>query len=213
MYHPSGETALPCYPIKIAVKFLVFIKNYQAQVWGVVIFIMLLAGFVSLLQVTFFALLEDFYLVRLTVKDRDKTSRIISLIHIMWYQIIGLITASIDWSGIVLCDNFQIRLVGDRDLEIFRLDCSSSAAQRFFDRKKWSWGKYRCRVDCRSCQSPTLCTGSWLIFIGMLSLQLAFLRVGFGSKIRSSWKSLGSTQQSISISWKRKNTPGRSSRT
>jgi hypothetical protein len=38
-----------------------------------VIFIMLLAGFVPLLQVTFFALLEDFYPGRLTVKDRDKT--------------------------------------------------------------------------------------------------------------------------------------------
>jgi hypothetical protein len=61
-----------------------------------VIFITLLAGFVPLLQVTFFALLEDFYPVRLTVKDRDKPSRIIGLIHIMWYQIIGLITASID---------------------------------------------------------------------------------------------------------------------
>jgi hypothetical protein len=38
-----------------------------------VIFIMLLAGFVPLLQVTFFALLEDLYLGRLAVKDRDKT--------------------------------------------------------------------------------------------------------------------------------------------
>jgi hypothetical protein len=37
----------------------VFIKDYQAQVCGVVIFIMLLAGFVPLLQVMFFALLED----------------------------------------------------------------------------------------------------------------------------------------------------------
>jgi hypothetical protein len=40
----------------------VFIKNYQAQVRGVVIFITLLAGFVPLLQVMFFTLLEDFYL-------------------------------------------------------------------------------------------------------------------------------------------------------
>jgi hypothetical protein len=47
----------------IAVKVLVFIKNYQAQVWGVVIFITLLAGSVPLLQVTFFTLLGDFYLV------------------------------------------------------------------------------------------------------------------------------------------------------
>jgi hypothetical protein len=44
----------------IAVKVLVFIKDYQAQVRGVVIFITLLAGFIPLLQVTFFALLEDF---------------------------------------------------------------------------------------------------------------------------------------------------------
>jgi hypothetical protein len=35
----------------------------------------LLAGFVPLLQVTFFALLEDFYPGRLAVKDRDKTSK------------------------------------------------------------------------------------------------------------------------------------------
>jgi hypothetical protein len=48
-----------------------------------VIFIMLLAGFVPLLQVTFSALLEDFYPGRLTVKDRDKTPRIIGLILIM----------------------------------------------------------------------------------------------------------------------------------
>jgi hypothetical protein len=46
----------------------------------VVIFIALLAGLVPLLQVTFFALLEDFYLGRLAVKDRDKTHRIIGLI-------------------------------------------------------------------------------------------------------------------------------------
>jgi hypothetical protein len=55
----------------------------------------LLAGFVPLLQVTFFALLEDLYLGRLAVKDRDKTPRITSVILIMWYQITGLITASV----------------------------------------------------------------------------------------------------------------------
>jgi hypothetical protein len=49
----------------------------------VVIFITLLAGFVPLLQVTFFALLEDLYPDRLAVKDRDKTHRIIGLILIM----------------------------------------------------------------------------------------------------------------------------------
>jgi hypothetical protein len=47
-----------------------------------VIFIMLLAGFIPLLQVMFFTLLEDFYPGRLTVKDRDKTHRITSLILI-----------------------------------------------------------------------------------------------------------------------------------
>jgi hypothetical protein len=51
-----------------------------------VIFIMLLAGFIPLLQVTFFALLEDFYPGRLAVKDREKTPRIIGVILIMWYQ-------------------------------------------------------------------------------------------------------------------------------
>jgi hypothetical protein len=48
----------------------------------VVIFITLLAGFVPLLQVTFFALLEDFYSDRLAVKDRDKTHRITGVILI-----------------------------------------------------------------------------------------------------------------------------------
>jgi hypothetical protein len=47
------------------------------------------------LQVTFFALLEDFYSGRLAVKDQDKTPRITGMILIMWYQITGLITASI----------------------------------------------------------------------------------------------------------------------
>jgi hypothetical protein len=49
------------------------IKDYRAVVSGVVIFITLLPGFVPLLHVTFVALLEDFYLVRLAVKDWDKT--------------------------------------------------------------------------------------------------------------------------------------------
>jgi hypothetical protein len=47
-----------------------------------VFFIMLLAGFVPLLQVTFFALLEDFNLGRLAIKYRDKTHRIIGVILI-----------------------------------------------------------------------------------------------------------------------------------
>jgi hypothetical protein len=59
----------------------------------VVIFITLLAGFVPLLQVSFFALLEDLYLVGLAVKDRDKTHRITGVILIMWYQITGFLTA------------------------------------------------------------------------------------------------------------------------
>jgi hypothetical protein len=60
-----------------------------------VIFIMLLAGFIPLLQVTFFTLLEDFYPGILAMKDQDKTHRITGMILIMWYQITGLITASI----------------------------------------------------------------------------------------------------------------------
>jgi hypothetical protein len=44
---------------------------------------MLLAGFVPLLQVTFFTLLEDFYPGRLAVKDRDKTHRITGVILII----------------------------------------------------------------------------------------------------------------------------------
>jgi hypothetical protein len=70
MCHPSGETALPCYQTKIVVRVLAFIKNYQAQVWGVVIFITLLTGFVPLLQVMFFVLLED-YLSGLTHCERS----------------------------------------------------------------------------------------------------------------------------------------------
>jgi hypothetical protein len=98
----------------IVVKVLVFIKDYQAQVWGVVIFITLLAGFIPLLQVTFFALLEDLYPGRLAMKDRDKTHRIIGLILIMWYQITGLITASF------CCWLFDLRIVLPR--AIFRSD-------------------------------------------------------------------------------------------
>jgi hypothetical protein len=71
----------------------------------VVIFIALLAGFVPLLQVTFFALLEDFYLDRLAAKDRDKTNRITGVILIMWYQITGFITAS------VFCWMLDLRIV------------------------------------------------------------------------------------------------------
>jgi hypothetical protein len=43
---------------------------------------MLLAGFVPLLQVTFIALLEDFYPGRLAVKDWDKTPGITGVILI-----------------------------------------------------------------------------------------------------------------------------------
>jgi hypothetical protein len=48
----------------------------------VVIFITLIAGFVPLLQVTFFVLLEDFYPGRLAMKDRDKAPRITGVILI-----------------------------------------------------------------------------------------------------------------------------------
>jgi hypothetical protein len=61
----------------------------------VVIFSTLLAGFVPLLHVMFFTLLEDFYPGRLAVKDRDQALRITGVILIMWYQITGFITASI----------------------------------------------------------------------------------------------------------------------
>ena len=61
MKHPSGDgDAVYQFVIKIAARVLVFIKCCRAQVRGVVIFIMLLAGFVPLLQVTFIALLEGF---------------------------------------------------------------------------------------------------------------------------------------------------------
>jgi hypothetical protein len=95
VYHPSGKTALPCYQIWIAARVLVFIKNYQARVCGVVIFIMLLAGFVSLLQVTSIVLLED-YLSGLTRCERSgQNSRITDVILIMWYQISRLIMITI----------------------------------------------------------------------------------------------------------------------
>ena len=44
--HPSGDGDA-VYLIKIAAEVLVFIKDYRALVWGVVIFITLLSGFVS----------------------------------------------------------------------------------------------------------------------------------------------------------------------
>jgi hypothetical protein len=60
----------------------------------VVIFITLLAGFDPLLQVTFFALLEDLYLGRLAVKDQDKTHRITGVILIS--SAVGASGVSID---------------------------------------------------------------------------------------------------------------------
>jgi hypothetical protein len=57
----------------------------------VVIFITLLAGFVPLLQVTFFALLEDLYPGRLAVKDRDKTLRIAGVILITAEARVGIL--------------------------------------------------------------------------------------------------------------------------
>ena len=61
MKHLFGDgVAVYQFVIKIAARVLVFIKCYRAQVRGMVIFIMLLAGFVPLLQVTFIALMEGF---------------------------------------------------------------------------------------------------------------------------------------------------------
>jgi hypothetical protein len=54
----------------IVARVLVFIKDYLAQVRGALIIFTLLAGFVLLLQVTFFALLED-YLSGLTRCERS----------------------------------------------------------------------------------------------------------------------------------------------
>jgi hypothetical protein len=59
----------------------------------VVIFITLLAGFVPLLQVTFFTLLGDFYPGRLA--ERDKTPRITGVILITigvqyWWSVLSL---------------------------------------------------------------------------------------------------------------------------
>jgi hypothetical protein len=62
-----------------------------------VIFITLLAGFVPLLQVTFFALLEVLYLSRLAVKDQDKSPRITGVILIMRYQSARLITVQLEF--------------------------------------------------------------------------------------------------------------------
>jgi hypothetical protein len=60
-----------------------------------VIFITLLAGFVPLLQVTFFVLLEDFISGLTRCERSGQNSRITDVILIMWYQITGFITASI----------------------------------------------------------------------------------------------------------------------
>jgi hypothetical protein len=57
--------------------------------------------------VTFFSLLEDFYPDRLAVKDWDKTPRITGVILIMWYQITGLITASV-FCLLLICELFVL---------------------------------------------------------------------------------------------------------
>jgi hypothetical protein len=52
--HPFGDDAVVIYLIKYNdVKVLMFIKDYQAQVCGVLIIFMLLARFDPLLQVAF----------------------------------------------------------------------------------------------------------------------------------------------------------------
>jgi hypothetical protein len=53
-------------------KALMWIKDYQPHVWGVLIIFMLLDGFAPLLQVAFIAYWENSYLGSLTVKDRPK---------------------------------------------------------------------------------------------------------------------------------------------
>jgi hypothetical protein len=53
-----GDGATVIYLIKyIDVKVLVFIKDYQAQVLGVLIIFMLLAGFIPLLQIVFIGMI------------------------------------------------------------------------------------------------------------------------------------------------------------
>ena len=91
MKHPSGDgDAVYQFVIKIAARVLVFIKCYRARVRGVVIFIMLLAGFIPHLQVTPLVLLEGFT-VRVT---RCENSGHPLDPFIMWYQSTGFITAS-----------------------------------------------------------------------------------------------------------------------
>jgi hypothetical protein len=121
-----------------------FIKDYQAQVWGVVIFITLLAGFISLLHVTFFTLLEDFYPGRLAMKDWKKLigSSVWSLscgIRLLGWS---LWVSAIDC---LICELFFLELFSDqiicslflhRSLHI-GLFVVSSPGGRFYPRCTW----------------------------------------------------------------------------
>ena len=62
--HPSGDgDAVYQFVIKIVAEVLVFIKDCRTLFGGVVIFIMLLAGFVPHLQVTFIDVVGRIYLL------------------------------------------------------------------------------------------------------------------------------------------------------
>jgi hypothetical protein len=128
---------------------------------------MLLVGFVSLLQVMFFALLEDFYPGRLAVKDWDKTHRITGVILIMWYQsqvdhgecliyalfFIGQFSDQIGWqllfigsfrSTSCLCWSFFTAISVSRSLVL----CSSrSGIQDPIGRRKTNEKKEQCPED------------------------------------------------------------------
>jgi hypothetical protein len=82
--YPSGDgDAVYQFIIKIYADVLVFIKNCRGLVSSVVIFIMLLAGFVPHLQVTFFMLLEDLSIGLTRCERPRQNSRIIGVILIM----------------------------------------------------------------------------------------------------------------------------------
>jgi hypothetical protein len=98
------------------------------MIWGMVIFITLLAGFVPLLQVTFFVLLEHFYPGRLAVKDRDKTQR------------------SLAWS--LSCG---IRLLGWTprvfSVDCWSVDCSSLSSLQIILVMHWPWSQSFSSID------------------------------------------------------------------
>jgi hypothetical protein len=114
--------------IKIVVRILVFIKDYRAVVWGVVIFITLLAGFVPLLQVTFFMLLEDFYTGRIAMKDRDKTQG-----SLAWSLSCGI--RLLGWSPRVF------------SVDCWSADCSSLSSLQIILVMHWPWSQSLSSID------------------------------------------------------------------